>query len=486
MANVSPSQSRAVDAFKGLITTYKLLPVSTDPKSVGDNYKNSWRTFTNSNGEDLELYYKDNLFLRTLDIVEKLYPGQTDRKLVSRKLRDAMGNWIVSGNDPKDQAQLEEAAKNFLKSVEEKIQLRLVFLPVEGLETNSNSSIQVGNCQLHNNYENSDFMKLIAADRKRNAGLTSGDKDHYQWIKRVKSYFTFEIEAHSGRAIEQGIKETNLSLNILRLYLSSFYFHENSHSVVKRMGLSGTVHIDERSRVFYIDPTKKMEDQYPGGRESRSHNDRFEITPDFVTFMQVHGLERINYLIQSIGKLDPEEEDIARRLLITITWFAKATRAKDRADSYLMYAVAIEGLLSEGRTAQEVYSNQIAALVSCDDDRLIYPMGGYISLDFNKQLERANTVSDRANIIRERTFSLFKYRNRVAHGIVLDEEIEGANLLDFETLINNAILSFVMHNWANFKDFKLWVEKKNSGSAIRFGSPRRYMTRLVSKWLKRA
>ena len=67
-------------------------------------------------------------------------------------------------------------------------------------------------------------------------------------------------------------------------------------------------------------------------------------------------------------------------------------------------------------------------------------------------------MSKRFNAIRERATELFAYRNDIAHGQVLDEEINPINPLDFETLVRNCILSFLVDHWESFADFEEWVD----------------------------
>lgn len=418
-------------------------------------YDISMTTFSNSQGEDFQLYTHKVSKLRVIELVEKLFPGQTSIGQVSDALRDSLKNWIIEGKDPKDQVQLEDAAKRFLKQVEEAIRPIIVYLPIEGLEIKSSRSLQLGKCFIYSNHSNSEFMQLMNQDTNR-----YGRNNLPEWLNNhVKAYATFEVTAHSKRGMSRGIDETNQALNILRLYISSYYFHENGRSVVRRMGLSGTLNHGERSRIFFVSQAKPLDSQYPGGEESRTVVRNFEVTDEFIDHMYSHGLARINNLLQSVVE-SGDVSDIARRLHRAVTWYAKATKAKNIADSYLMYAIALEGLLSEGRTSQETYSLQVAALVSCDKDEcIIYPVGGYLSSEFSKKLKKTKNLTDRFNLIRDRVFQLISYRNRIAHGAVLENEVDEIELLDFETLVQNTILAFVMKEWRSFKDFTSWFNK---------------------------
>jgi hypothetical protein len=61
--------------------------------------------------------------------------------------------------------------------------------------------------------------------------------------------------------------------------------------------------------------------------------------------------------------------------------------------------------------------------------------------------------------VREHVIQLFGYRNKIAHGQILDQDIDPLNLLDFETLVRNSILSFLIADWKKFRDFKQWLDE---------------------------
>ncbi|MCB8942718.1 MAG: hypothetical protein H6658_02965 [Ardenticatenaceae bacterium] len=448
--------SKTIAAFKGLINTYRLEPDSLEEESVEPGFKTSGRYFTNPNNETFFLVCEEKSFDRVLNFVEKLFPGQTDNRLVSQSLQDSLSDWITKGKNPQNQLELENHGLEFIENIKKDIKPRLVFLPVEGLEFKSDASLALGNCKLFNNHSDSDFKQVLQQERKRR---NQAEPLESHWSNRAKSYLTFEVTAHPSRAIERGIEEANLALNILKLFISSYYHDENSRSIVRRMGLSGSVYRNELMRVYCIDPTLPIVEQYPAPQMSRTYQKNFEIDNQYRDYIKGKGLEQVNSLIQSL-ELNVEAHEIARRLVRAITWFAKATNAKSIADSYLMYAIAIEGLLSEDRTPKETYAIRIAALVTRQGENcLIHPIGGYLSSDFANQLKLSSTLSECFDIIRKRVVDLFSYRNSIAHGTITDHEINGSDLLDFETLVRNSILSFVKNEWQTFKEFKNWVDK---------------------------
>lgn len=334
MIDKSALQKKVIEAFKGIVTTYRLEEAIVDPDSIGPQFRASWEYFTNQDDKNFELYYEIKSVSRVLDLLERLYPGQVDKKLAKRFIMDALREWITEGKDSANKDQLESVGMDFIKKIESAIKPTLVFLPIEGLAFNSPESLHVGNCELHKNHANSTFVQTLQQHKKRYSKAETIPEN--EWEERIKSYFTCKNIAHPERAMEQGIEEANLALNILRLYMSSYYFHENNRQVVKRMGLYGSLHLHEQSRIFYISPDEPIGEQYPGTREARVLQNPFEINHDFVKYMLANGLDQIN---QHVQPSQLENNDISRRLLRAVTWFAKATSAKNIADSYLMYAI---------------------------------------------------------------------------------------------------------------------------------------------------
>ena len=447
-------EKKVLDAFKGFINSYKLEPMAINHDRLRPKYSPTSVTFKKDK-ELLELFYEVESHQRICKILGQLFPGQIDNKLVLKLLIDATTRWIEAGNDPTDQSKLEQAGQEFIVMVREKIRPFLIFLPVEGLKIDSTKCVTLGRCKLQVHDRKSNLFQILEQDKtrwKKEASKESGIS------KRVKAYFTCEITGPPQKALDRGIEEANLALSMLRLYISFYYFHEYQDDIVYRMGLAGSLNFNEKIRVFYINPNESIVNQFPGFREQRKIYKELEIDDELIEHMEENGLERLNKLFQSLD-LNRSGDDVARRLLRAVTWFAKGTNARSIADSFLMYAIAIEGLLSEDRTPQETYATQIAALVTTDKDQLIYPVGGYISIQFAKQLKEAESLNTKYNLVRNRVLDLFNYRNRIAHGAILEDEVNTINLLDFETLAKNTILSFVSGGWESFSAFKGWINK---------------------------
>ena len=444
---------KIINAFNGVIRTYRFEPLNKKTDHLWEDY--TWTMLTYSIGEEtVQLFYEKRSFSQILDMVDEFFLGQTDKQTTSRLLLDSLNDWIIAGNELHDQKKVKKAVKDFISNIEEEIKPRLIYIPIEGLKLQTDNSVALANCTLFRNDNNSEFNQLQEQYKKRwqNEDLADANFD------RATSFFTYEITAHYQKGMDRGIEEAQLSLRILRLYIGSYYFHENKNDVVQRMGIAGSLHLDERLKVFCISPDIPISDQYPGSRERSRHHENFAIGTEQIEAMQETGLNKINKLLLSLDSIS-RGDDLARRMVRAITWFAKGTTAKKIADSYLMYAIAIEGLLSEGRTSQETYATRMAALVTGTGDNLIVPMGGYISPEFGKELKEASSLNNRYNLIQKKIVQLFIYRNKIAHGAVLSNEVDERNLLDFETMVRNSILSFAVNKWNTLSEFKDWVNK---------------------------
>lgn len=450
---------KIINAFKGFIRSYRLEKLALDNNNedrLEPEFKYAWRHFTETEtDEQLELFYEIKSCNRIVELFERAHPEQIDRELVVRYLLDCLSDWITESCNPNDQDLLEEVAKRFIAQVSNDIKKRLLFVPLEGLEIVGGINLELGNVTIHPHRENSSLSLLLSQRQKRYRRFDiSGSK----YFKSVKSFITCEIVGHTNQAIQKAISETHIALNILRFFLASNYFHEQSDISVSRMGIAGSLNMDQQLKIFYINVEMPLEEQFPGSTERRKLHSSFTLTSEQAKSMQNLGLTKINEAFRSLNCESPP--DLSRRLTRAIMWFAKGTSARSIADSFLMYAIAIEGLLSENRTSQETYATQMAALVTCSKtEDLICPVGGHISSSFAAQLKKTTTLNDRFNLIRNRTLELFDYRNRIAHGAVLENEVEKKNLLDFETLVRNAILSFLKNNWNTLGEFKDWVNK---------------------------
>ncbi len=433
------------------MSTCKLEPLG---KFEDSEYSAVW-VFYSQSGEAFDLLYHKRDYHRVLDYVDRLYDGQTDRTFVSRYLGEAVTNWIEQGYDVDDQLRLEQTAQDFLEKVEGRISDYQVYIPVEGIEINIRQGLSLARCQLYQNSSDSELMQLVFRQRKR----WPEDPEQLVAYEQAPAFFKVAVSGHYRQAIERAREEVELAFNVLRLFLGSFYMDKYVRpSTPKMMGLLGTRYRDEHSQVLFAQEHIPIDEQFPGSSVSFRHYETFNVRCKTIRWMESLGLAQINQYLCSLKKND-RDEDVALSLLRAIAWFGKATTASSIAESFLMYAISAEGLLGGGdRTPKEVYALRVAALVVRCGEEGIYPMGGYISKEFDRKLGKANQ-SDRFNIIRERTEVLFNERNLIAHGGRLEDEIDPMNLLDFETLIRNSILSFVGGGWKRLGEFKDWMDR---------------------------
>jgi len=452
-------RDKVVAAFKGFIRTYKLLPVKERDLIEESEYVGTFQLFR-SETEWSRLFYKKRSYRRLIDLVDRLFHGQTDSKFVSRCLEQVATEWIEQGYSTDDQARLEQSAADFLEKVEQGIKDRVLHVPVEGLKFGSRQDLQLAKCQLCHNHPDSELMKAVRQDRKRFSRESEEFDEHYSSVEQAPAFFRVSVPGHSGRATQRSTEEVDLALNVLRFFLGSFYFDiYRQPSTPRRMGIVGTLPtIGPHSNVFFAQADVPIEEQFPGMSVQYKHLKLFELDYRKIENLNNNSiLIRINQLLSSLET--GSGTDVARRLLRTVNWFGKASTASSIAESFLMYAISVEALLSEGQTRKETYAKQIATLVIRHDSKGLYPFGGYLSSKFNGRLSKASCKKDRFTIVNDRVVELFSYRNDVAHGRVLENEIEPVNLLDLETLVRNSILSFVDGGWDTLEQFKVWLNQ---------------------------
>lgn|GEM_PF-3011404 len=388
-------------------------------------------------------------------MVDRLYPSQTHRKTVSDLLTDATKAWLEAGANKNDQPTLEAAARQFLTQVEERIRSLVVLVPIEGLEANFSEDVEIARCRLSSNSPRSQLMLAISQARER----VHRNEESPVPAEQASAYFSVAVQSHFGRALKRAGAEVELALNVIRLYRASFYFDIHNRSVPRQMGIVGTRHEGRYGSMYVLRGGHPVEDQSPGFQESFRHVDSYEINNAVIKSMRAHGLDRINKLLTTAASGGGGET--SRSLLRAIDWFGKATTAMSMAESFLMYVISIEALLSRGdRTPKESYAERIAALVTRQDDVVVFPVDGYLSRPFSQTLKSAANQSARRARVYDRAVKLFGIRNDIAHGAKVEAEIDTVDLLDCETLIRNAILSFVDGGWDTLADFKKWMAKR--------------------------
>jgi len=128
-------RDKVVGAFKGFIRTYKLLPVKERDLIEESEYIGTFQLFR-SETEWSRLFYKKRSYGRLIDLVDRLFHGQTDSKFVSRCLGQVATEWIEQGYSTDDQARLEQSAADFLEKVGQGIKNFVLYVPIERIGHN--------------------------------------------------------------------------------------------------------------------------------------------------------------------------------------------------------------------------------------------------------------------------------------------------------------------------------------------------------------
>lgn len=459
METSDDSRAPVVGAFKGFMKTHKLVPFKEGRGARDPEYRSSLGIFFCSGEEGFEFQYRVRDYDRVLDCVERQFGDQVDRRFVSRCLMKSATEWVEQGHSLGDQSQLEGAAYSFLEEVATEILDRVVYVPVEGIKATVRSSLQLSRCELHPNTPDSELRQQVLRHKER----VSWDEEFVSACEQAPVFLKVAVTGHSGQTVKRAIEEVDLALDVLRLFWSSFYFDRFVRpSAIKQMGLVGTLpSAGVYNRVLSSREGIPIDEQYPGVSESYRHHRPMELGTAEVRRMNDLGLVDISrHLCAVEGACSG---DAARCLMRAIKWFGKATTPGSISESFLLFAISAEGLLSGGdRISKEVYAERMAALVTRCGEETIFPMGGYISAEFGKKLRAACDRSDRFNVVRNRSIELFSERNDIVHGAKLEDDVDPWKLLDFETLVRNSILSFVNGGWNSLGEFKHWVNESLS------------------------
>jgi hypothetical protein len=339
----SVSRDKVINAFKGVVGTHKLSP-PTEESLVGDSeFVSSWEFFETESSL-LVLSFRQRDLERLINLVGRLFPDQTDSKLVTRFLKQAHTEIIEQGYDLNDQGLLEQVAADFLNKVEQEIKDFVGYVPIEGIKVDSIQHLPVARCHLYTNRSNSELMEAVRQSRER-ASLESERFDkHYLPIEQASAFFKVEVSGHSNRAIQRCAEEANIALDVLRLFLKSFYFHEyKAQSVPKCMGIVGTLPATgPHSNIFLVRAGSSpiaQRDLITSGQIK--HHDHFELNDRVIENLRNNSiLIHINQLLNSLQS--GSKIDVGGRLLRAVNWFGKASQADSVAESFLMYAISVE------------------------------------------------------------------------------------------------------------------------------------------------
>lgn len=429
------------NAFKGILNpranSYMLLPF---PSSVPNGYIKCSNVSLETD-EPLELFIEERRWETLWQGVESIYPGQIDRECVFHHLERALSNWICNNHEFTDQSLVERKADDFLDQVSNDIKHYTVYVPIVGLQVSGPETI-IGKGSLHVNRE-SDLLEAISSFKERHPN----NRYDLSACEEAPCYFEFTLSGHQKVVIRKAKKGADFSLGILRLLIASFYTDVYvPHSRPKIMGMLGALPQGEYEHIIL----KQTATSLINPRNIRA-SDSFQFYGKVKEVTQTH-LQQINNL------LSKPDNETSKRMRIAINWFAKATTANTIIDSFLMYAIAIESILSEGRTSKETYGDRIAFLTKPQNCNNLFPLGGQLSSTFTNDLV---INPDPTGIIKTRVIDLFEIRNNIAHGnIDLEQNVSHQalnkyvdSLIDFETLARNTILAFVYGGWLSLTDF---------------------------------
>ncbi|MCL4871143.1 MAG: hypothetical protein KJ063_19460 [Anaerolineae bacterium] len=449
-----PSFRKIAEAFKGLIKTSALnSPSKKLLEYFFEGKKEYWPSlrYVKINGQILYPVYRISELERLTEQISRSFGDQVSHKTISSYIMEAAFNWIENDYRLDNDSHVEKTVRKLKGNIQNDIHDFDIYVAIEGLEFENSIVIEIVDGYIQKNTESSELLNIATLYAQQ----LHLDTHLIKEFQEPPAFFKVRVRGDSEQAIKQGTEEAEMALDVLRLFLGSFYsdiYLRPSSSIrmsVKKHGL-----VSERLSVLGVRTDLSVNEQIPGVYWSQKFNFPFKINEKLLSLIKENGLEQINTSLRAVK--NKKETEIDKRLFTAIKWFAKATATQNIEDSYLMYAISLEALLSEDRTAQESYALQIASLVHGSGINRILPLGGQVSKEFGKKLKKSTDSNDRFNCVRNRAYDLFKIRNHVVHGRHRSK-LDIGDLLDLETLARNTILAFIKRGWNEFGDFKTWV-----------------------------
>lgn len=326
---------------------------------------------------------------------------------------------------------------------------RTVLLPVVGLKIEAVPGIDLGWCSIVPNSETSEMQWLLQAE-------DPGTIPQLEEARNAPSYIKVVVHGQAAFALQQAERYGTAALAVLQLFQGS-YRSDRFVATKRQMAVLGK----------YSPASSAVRLSFPGatlqsGSDALIHFNikedvAFVLNPEVLSRMQAYGA---TLLCTYLGKaIKDENDDMAWRVYRAVHAFAKATTTDDIVDSFLYLAIAIEALLSEDRTPQETYARQMAALVTRGRVGMLYPMDGWVDPVFTATLRGFTDRSDAFEWVQSQVLEFFTFRNRIAHGKLKESEMGLHHLGNFETLVRNTVLSFVMGKWDSLQAFKTWMKK---------------------------
>lgn len=342
---------------------------------------------------------------------------------------------------------LDEAAKCFLRKLKKEEKMFDFYFPIQGLHFNGSFDLEVVNGCFFCNHSQSEFVEKARLAVER--GIS---KDFIDNCPQTPVFFKVSSSGQTAQeACRKAKDDVELALNVLRLFVGSYY-HDIQMMPTGPRFMRVEENILTGNRRGYV--LYETDDGVIGPSGWRyDHWQSFVFRDEQIKRCKKY-LPRINELLCSCSQGIGSRQDFAGRLLRVVNWFGKASIADSIAESFLLYAMSLESLLSEGRTPKETYGERVAALIMRSNFDWICPGDENLFSSFKKELDEASSESERFEVIKKEIIDLFKYRNLVAHGNLLQTEIKPDKLLTLEFLVRNSVLSFIDGGWQTLEKFK--------------------------------
>lgn len=422
-----------VNVFVSVVRSGTLLPEAEIQRHLRDRTRFAISIPHDGPSVTIDLRRYDTL----VQLLEHAYPDQLDERVIQHTLADLIRN-ILTGQEPViTPAALEPAARQLLAEITRDLRNHRALVVVDGLHLNEAVSLPLGACTLRTLDQTHEVPLIQHLEQRRE-------------VPDLGSQPVLEVQmfGHTARVVSNARSAAETAIDIFRLFNASW--HRDRPPYVpsrRRIGLH-LAQVRELEKIYTIDDqlTVAASHWYP------QHYDSYSLGRYESERMQRLGLEQVNQLTMvPLERVD----DKAQRIRRAIHWFAKGTYANSIADSFLMYSIAAEALVADGRSSQPTNAHRIAGLLSRSNTYLNMVPFSQVVVD---DLMRAFQPHRRFAIISVRLQSLFKFRNRVAHGQEMTGEQDViAELIDMETFTRGAILAFSVSPWNNLAEYADWL-----------------------------
>lgn len=439
-----PQLTKMENALRGFLKTCRFEQPQLGEFPPANNY------FVEAESQLLELQYDSRQLQIVLRLLERYFGDTLDEKIGRQILKEIAHDWIDQKCEVANQEHVAQAWQKLENELSSKIVTCKWYIPVVGLKFTSPTPLELGCCQLWNNADDSAFRAVI---KSFIAKYTPSYEAEIEKMANAPSYLTTSLTMHNGRAHVTARTLGEEALDILRLFRGCYYLDVHNRAMPRQMGLYGSLVVHSHRPVFSVLENHNIDETWPGWSINVKNFEPFIVDDRALSAIKTYGLDLVNTCFAQ--PTPGQASSLQGRLRRAARWFSKATTASSIADSFLMLAIAIESILSEGRTTKETYAERIAGLVTPKDDFGIYPPG-LVARQLAGTLKQQNKES-RFATIQQRVVELFEIRNRIAHGNLEDDDVNPLDLIDFETIARATILSFVLGGWSSLADFKHWL-----------------------------